>query len=204
MLSVREDAGLHACLAFAALALAAFSTKNTTLARRLIFLAAVSFSYSAVALALQKFSLPDGGQALGKVYLGYPILAHVDGQMLLQRLIYWVAARSYIFVALAILTAAVVYWRDRVLALGVALCLPWLALSLLAISSIGRRPIWILFRAADVWVLLAVAAAKAAGSHEGRTAGRARSFASGYGGGFNVSFRADGNRAALRWQRRRH
>lgn len=137
MLSVREDAGLHACLAFAALALAAFSTKNTTLARRLIFLAAVSFSYSAVALALQKFSLPDGGQALGRVYLGYPILAHVDGQMLLQRLIYWVAARSYIFVALAILTAAVVYWRDRVLALGVALCLPWLALSLLAISSMA-------------------------------------------------------------------
>jgi len=52
MLSVREDAGLHACLAFAALALAAFSTKNTTLARCFVFLAAVSFSYSAVALAL--------------------------------------------------------------------------------------------------------------------------------------------------------
>ncbi len=74
---------------------------------------------------------------MGRVYLGNPVLAHVDGQMLLQRLIYWVAARSYIFVALAILTAAVVFWRDRVLALGVVLCLPWLALSLLAISPMA-------------------------------------------------------------------
>jgi len=137
MLSVREDAGLHACLVFAALALAAFSTKNTTLARRFVFLAAVSFSYSAVAFALQKFWLPDGGEALGRVYLGYPILAHVNGPMLLQRLIYWTAARSYIFVSLAILIAAVAYWRDRVLALGVALCLPWLGLSLLAISPMA-------------------------------------------------------------------
>jgi hypothetical protein len=137
MLSVREDAGLHACLAFAGLAAAALWAKNGMLARRLAFLAAISFDYSAVMLALQKFAVPEGGQAMGRVYLGHPFLAHVDGQMLAHRLIYWAGARSYIFVPLAILTGAAVYWRDRTLALGVALCLPWLGLSLLALSPIA-------------------------------------------------------------------
>ena len=108
-----------------------------TLARRLGFLAAVGFCYSAAVLALQKFSSPEGGQTMATVYLGYPFLGHVDGQLLLHRLIYWAAARSYIFVSLVILAGAVGRWRDRVLALGVALCLPWLGLSLMAVSPIA-------------------------------------------------------------------
>ncbi len=203
MLSVREDAGLHACLAFAALALAAFSAKNTTLARGFVFLAAVSFSYSAAALALQKFSLPDGGQALGRVYLCYPILAHVDGQMLLQRLIYWAAARSYLRFPCHSDRSDRLLARPRLGARGCTLPAVARAVSAGHFAD-RRRPIWILFRAVDVWVLLAVAPAKAAGSRERRTAGQARSLARGYGGGFAVSFRADGNRAGLSRQRRRH
>jgi len=137
MLSVREDAGLHACLALAALAAAAFWAKNEMLARRLMVFAAVGFCYSASVLALQKFAVPEGGQAMGRVYLGHPFLAHVDGQMLAHRLIYWAGPRCYIFVPLAILAAAACYWRDRSLALGVAICLPWLGLSLVAFSPIA-------------------------------------------------------------------
>jgi hypothetical protein len=137
MLSVREDAGFHACLAFAALAAAAFWAKNGTLARRLVLLAAVGFCYSASVLALQKFAVPEGGQAMGDVYLGHPFLAHVDRQLLAHRLIHWAGRRFYIFVPLAILAGAALYWRDRTLALGVALCLPWLGLSLVAFSPIA-------------------------------------------------------------------
>jgi hypothetical protein len=134
LLSVREDAGLHSGLTFAALAVAAVWAKNRMLALRLVFLAAAGLVYSASVLALQKFALPQGGQAMGRVYLGHPFLAHVDGQMLAHRLIYWAGVRCYIFVPLAILAAAASYWRDRTLALGVALCLPWLSLSLVALT----------------------------------------------------------------------
>jgi len=88
-------------------------------------------------LALQKFAVPGGGEALSRMYLGNPLLAHVDGRMLALRLIYWGTARSYIFVPLAILAGAAVYWRDRALALGITICLPWLGLSLLAVSPGG-------------------------------------------------------------------
>ena len=136
MLSIREDAGLHACLALGALLLAKRHQPRDTVVALTAFALAGAL-YSASALAFQAHLIPDGGRSLGNIYVGRPPLAQVTLPAIIHRVLYWASARSYIFVPIGILTAAGLWFRDWSLLLGILIALPWLLLSLIAVSPMA-------------------------------------------------------------------
>ncbi len=142
-LSVREDAGFHLSLALLGMALVSKWAGDDRTLYRLLALAAFFITGSALALLIQRWGVPGSGQQLGNVYLGHPPLAHVSAASLARRLVYWLTRREYIFLPLAVLliSAGRTALGGRRLFLGVAVCLPWLALSLVAAEQ----------QAGDLW-----------------------------------------------------
>ncbi len=130
LLCVREDAGLHTCLAFMALALLAKDNKVS------ILVAVAGLTASLLAL-LAQHRLPGGGHSLGNIYLGQPAFSGLGVRRSSHRVLYWATARAYIFGPLGLLALMAAWWRDRKLALGVLLALPWLALSFVAVSPMA-------------------------------------------------------------------
>ena len=144
------------------------SGPKMALARCLVFLAAVGFCYSAGVLALQKFSCPgrtDDGHRLSRPSFSgacrwpaacapFDLLGR--GALLYLRSIGHFSRGGF-------------YWRDRVGARGCSLfALAWIVSD--RRFTHRRRLIWILFRAADVWLFLAVAAGTTAGRRARRAA----------------------------------
>ena len=142
-LTIREDAGMHLFLVLLAMASVSNWAGDRRTMWRLLGLAAFAITGSILALWVQRQGVPGGGQQLGNVYLGQPALAHVSVAGLARRLVYWCTRREYIF--LPLLTLLIAASRcglgDYRLLLGVALSLPWLALSLVAAAQ----------QAGDLW-----------------------------------------------------
>jgi hypothetical protein len=134
MLTFREDAGLHACLTFAALALI---TRRHRVAILFAALAGLGLVYSLTALLAQHAIVPYGGQSLGNIYLGHPAFAGLRPAPIVHRLLYWATARAYIFGPLVMLALVAIWLRDEALAVGVLITLPWLTLSLIAVSPMA-------------------------------------------------------------------
>jgi hypothetical protein len=130
-LMIREDAGLHAALIFTALAAIVGIRRRGTIP--VIVLAGLGLAYGLSVLLAQRLLIPDGGRALGAVYLGHPMFSALTSSMLVHRMLYWATARAYIFVPLALLLFTAIRLHDRQLGLGVLVSLPWLALSLIAV-----------------------------------------------------------------------
>jgi hypothetical protein len=135
-LAVREDAGLHAALAFIALAMIMTMQRG---AFPLLCLAAVGVACSLGVLAMQHLLFANGGASLGGVYLGHPWFSELTGALVVHRLLYWVAVRSYVFLPLGLLVFVALRAWDWELGLGVLIAVPWLALSLIAISPMAGR-----------------------------------------------------------------
>ncbi|HTJ90944.1 MAG TPA: hypothetical protein VL356_12305 [Acidocella sp.] len=133
-LAVREDAGLHAALAFASLAMIMPIRRG---AFSLLSLAAVGVAYSLAVLVAQHLLFTHGGASLGGVYLGHPMFSTVTLRLLAHRLVYWATARSYVFVPLGLLLFIAARARDWQLGLGVLIAMPWTALSLIAVSPLA-------------------------------------------------------------------
>lgn len=133
-LAIREDAGLHLFLVLLAMVVVSAWARDRSSMWRLLGLAALCVAASILALWVQRHGIPGGGQLLGNVYLGYPPFAHISWSGLIRRLVYWTTRREYIFLPIMILLiSASRHWvGDRRLLLGVAIALPWLALSMVA------------------------------------------------------------------------
>ncbi|MGH7155510.1 MAG: hypothetical protein ACREF3_16405, partial [Acetobacteraceae bacterium] len=129
-LTVREDAGLHLFLTLVALASASAWVRDRRTMQRSLALAAVCVTGGILALLVQRLAVPGGGQQLGNVYLGHPAFSHVSIAGLGRRLAYWATRREYIFLPLlALMVLGFSSSANRLLLLGVAMSLPWLALS---------------------------------------------------------------------------
>jgi hypothetical protein len=135
-LAVREDAGLHAALAFIALAMIMRIRRG---AFALLSLAAVGMACSVAVLAMQHFLFANGGASLGGVYLGHPPFSNLTAPLVMHRLLYWAVVRSYVFLPLGLLLFVALRARDWELGLGVLIAVPWLALSLIAVSPMAGR-----------------------------------------------------------------
>jgi hypothetical protein len=133
MLSVREDAGLHAFLVLAALGVLSWR-KSGRVPAQLVAFAIFGVAYSAVAVLIQTKLIPQGGHAFSRVYLGSPPFAHLTRSFLITRGAFWTLARLYIFLPLALLLLSAIRHRELALLLGFAIAVPWLALSFVAIS----------------------------------------------------------------------
>ncbi len=142
-LAVREDAGFHLCLVLLAMVLASIWARAPRTTYRLLALGAFFMAGSFLALLVQRWAVPGSGQQLGNVYLGNPLFAHVSAASVVRRLVYWFTRREYIFLPLAALVISAN--RSELggprLFLGLAVSLPWLALSLVAAEK----------QAGDLW-----------------------------------------------------
>ncbi len=134
MLTVREDAGFHAALAYAALALLrAHGERRLRAGAADAAIALGCLLAGAVALTVQH-GVPGGGGALAGTYLGRPAFAHLDRAFLAERAHYLFKDRGCVWAPLLLLGLAALRYRDLRLAAGVAISLPWLALSFVALS----------------------------------------------------------------------
>lgn len=131
---LREDVGLHVAALAGTLALArvldggALRTQS-----RLIGLAIGGILMSIASMALQKAL--GGGGGLDRIYLGSPPFAHLDMQIMTDRLYAFWMDRAYVHV---LLLGAVVHacWRRSWVPLAAAAsCIPWTVLHLMAVKE---------------------------------------------------------------------
>jgi hypothetical protein len=138
LLTVREDAGLHAALAFAALAaLRGWQQRNWRAAVPETGLMLAGLLAGGAALLLQHSRLAGGDNLLASEYLGTPLLAHLTPDFLAHRVHLLFRDRSYIWAPLLLLGLQAAFWRDLRLLVGLLICLPWFTLSFVAI---GEQP----------------------------------------------------------------
>jgi hypothetical protein len=133
-LATREDAGgdLFLLLAPAVLVLRRQGAPGAML-RPLWGFAMLALAYSLVVIALQHMLLP-GGDALGRVYLGWPPLQGITPLVIATRLTFYVMHRVYIWAPAIVALVLAERWRMPGLVVGVLACLPWAMLNLMAQS----------------------------------------------------------------------
>jgi hypothetical protein len=144
LLTVREDAGLHLAIIWALMAAYSwYSTGQWSAARMGAGLAVlcVIISFATLAVQLAIFSDgafgADGMDSLHAVYLGRPTLAHVDWPFLVHRALRLGQNRSYIYLPPLVTILLAIWLRNLGLALGPLAGIPWMALSLVAVSPVA-------------------------------------------------------------------
>ncbi len=136
LLTIREDAGLHAATILGCLAAWRVIRAGRVRAGVPDLVLAVACALASGAeLGLQKFGVPGGGASLAGTYLGTPWLAHVNRAFVAERVHYLFKDRSYVWVPLLLLAGAAAATRDLRLLVGAVACLPWLAVSFVAVSA---------------------------------------------------------------------
>lgn len=135
---VREDAALHYALLFALIAIWQRRARATPRAPTLpaAWLTAACAVAGIAALVVQALAYPSRSPgALTRVYLGDPVWGHVTPGLLVERLGFWLLYRGYIWVPLAVIVVIALRRRSLLWAIGPLSALPWLMLSLPAVSD---------------------------------------------------------------------
>lgn len=133
-LSFREDAGFHltAVLALFILVNRLRGIKFRQQRSWLIYTAA-AFGYSIFCLAVVKQFFP-GDEALKRVYLGDPILAHLTPELIRARLSLFFTERVYVWLPGLVTIVWAIVRRNPYLPLGFLAYIPWLVLHLAAVT----------------------------------------------------------------------
>jgi hypothetical protein len=138
LLAVREDAGFHLATVFTLVAAWRWHrTGEWPAGRSEAILAAVGVAASLTTLVVQQALFVDGIDQLHDTYLGTPVLAHVDWAFVGHRVYRLGQNRSYIYLPFFLTLAIAVRRRDWALAIGPLAGVPWVALALVAKSSIA-------------------------------------------------------------------
>jgi hypothetical protein len=104
--------------------------------KTLAVFATLALGYSMTAVAAQHIVFP-GGDALGSTYLGHPAFAHITGAEILNRIVFLVIYRPYLWLPAILTMLASIALKQPYLTLGYVAFLPWLLLNLLATSPIA-------------------------------------------------------------------
>ncbi len=135
--SIREDMGFHLCGLLLVMAVLRgwrpWTAPREAETKRWLGFAAAGFAASVAALLIMRLGFP-GDRAFARVYLGEPLFAHIDGEMLAGRLrLYW-EERAYLW-APALVCGAWAAWRRSWWPLaGYLAFVPWALLHVLAAS----------------------------------------------------------------------
>ena len=136
-LTTREDAGFHA---FAVLSLVIVLNRWYGASWRAhkaeIAFAVIALAYSLAVLGLQHAMMP-GQSAFTGIYLGNPAFGKLSPAIVGDRLIGYVAYRSYIVLPALIAVFWAVRARNPYIALGYVAFLPWMFLHLIADSDVA-------------------------------------------------------------------
>ncbi len=134
---MREDAGLHYFGLFFLLAAYLYISKGRVISKEVRFYSFLSvgcFTYSLLAICIQKIYFNVDDNALVRVYIGDPAFAHVSLNFLQERLGFFTRNRLYIIVPMILLSFLSIYKKSWGGLIGVGAVLPWIIFSLLAIS----------------------------------------------------------------------
>lgn len=138
-LAVREDAGLHAATVYGAIGLCRVVRAGGGRGRFAEVGVAAGAALAAGALmAYQRWAFA-GDDALARMYLEDPMLAHVDAGFVGRRLWHWVTDRADVVAPLAVLLAWALAVRRPAPAMGVLAVAPWLALHAIAVEDAPGR-----------------------------------------------------------------
>ncbi len=134
LLAVREDAGLHAAmvLGLVGLCLVWQAGRRTPAAYPFLLLAVLLTGGSLISMAVHGLLFGNGPNALRDTYIGNPPLAHLTPMFLRRRLADLTCYRAYLFVPLALILAAALLTRDKLLLVGPLSCLGWLLPTIIA------------------------------------------------------------------------
>jgi hypothetical protein len=137
---VREDAGLHAAAVYGTIGLWRLVSRMRGPRGRFAELAVAAGGAlaSGALMAYRGWAFP-GDDALARMDLGDPALAHVDAALIGARLWHWLTARPDVVAPLAVLLAWAVAARRPAPALGVLAVTPWLALHAVAVEAAPAR-----------------------------------------------------------------
>lgn len=134
-LLIREDAGIHAGVVLILLAIAQrVSGDRRESVRENALVGCICLAYSCAALGFQHFFYPAPVSRLTVIYFGDPIWSHLSWSLVRQRLIVWFTERAYLTWPLIFLLALAAWRRNLILAVGPVAVLPWMLISLLAVS----------------------------------------------------------------------
>jgi hypothetical protein len=137
-LTVREDAGLH-FFGLASLLIVCNLLRGVPLNRQriLVVFLIIAICYSCAAILIQKAFFPEypGYSAFVRTYSGLPAFAHVTWELLMERLSYYAAHRTYIWGPLMITIGLFIWTRNLYLLVGIGAVLPWLILQTVAVAE---------------------------------------------------------------------
>ncbi|MEA3490270.1 MAG: hypothetical protein U9R27_00015 [Campylobacterota bacterium] len=136
LLTIREDAGFHlfGLLSIVLLSMYVMTRDKKSLPKELIAVALVGLIYSFSVIYLQKTFYP-GDNALERIYLGKPHFAHLTADFISGRIQFILTDRAYLYIPLFFTILMAFVSRNIFLLSSFIATLPWLFLSLIAISS---------------------------------------------------------------------
>jgi len=136
-LGTREDAGFHLfAVLFLLIVLSRWHGVRWRAQRLEITFAAVALVYSAVVLGLQ-LTLTTGQSSFARIYLGDPPFGTLTFAVVTERLLGWLAYRTYIVLPAVIAVLWARHARNPYIVLGYVAFLPWAILHLAAQSDIA-------------------------------------------------------------------
>lgn len=136
-LATREDAGFHLfAILFVLIALNRWYGVGWHAQRAEIAFAAVALTYSLAALAVQ-LAVATGPSAFMRIYLGDPSFASLTPAVVLERLLGYVAYRTYLVLPALIAAIWAAHTRNPYILVGYIAFVPWGLLHLIAHSDIA-------------------------------------------------------------------
>ncbi len=138
LLLFREDMGFHIfSFAFLTYLWLKISKGDPVLARRCLVLSVAVFLYSLAALYIQKhYFVADN--ALARIYLGSPPLAHLNAAYLWQSLSAYVTERPAMAILPAVCVIMAICFREPAYLIGAVAVAPWVMLNAIAIAPAAR------------------------------------------------------------------
>jgi hypothetical protein len=135
MLSIREDAGIHAFLLLFVIVTSAFllSKSLSQTMKELMIVAVFALLWSLFAFLIQK-TIFGGDNAFSRIYSGDPAFSHITLESLAHRVNFICENREYIYVPLIFSLMLAVTRRNLFWLSGIIAFLPWLLISFVAIT----------------------------------------------------------------------
>ena len=136
-LATREDAGFHVfAVLFLVIVLNRWYGAGWRAQKTEIAFATIALAYSLAVVGVQHAMVP-GQSAFARVYLGDPAFGKLSLEMVSERLVGYVAYRTYIVLPAIIAVFWAVRVRNPYIALGYIAFLPWTIVHLIAASDIA-------------------------------------------------------------------
>ncbi len=151
LLATREDAGFHLFGVVAVMAVIEYLyTKTLFFSKKILRFAVTALLYSVTAVLIQK-SLYGADDAFVRIYSGENFYAHLNRELILDRLKFVLEYREYIYVPALISTLFATVYKNPYLLIPVLALIPW---TLLSITAITYMPSSLSNYYASIYILL--------------------------------------------------